>query len=757
MAMMSLFEIIQGDPNDPSSQFQGVIDHLGPRLNTDVDRQGDPSRLQEIDPNNLFDDVNNQDTNMSNGTLVPAANSEYNLICSDLQTKLKLDPAHLSIALATSKCHPDARHMNTIFAMGAFHQLTIPLTSTSVANHQFDERFKVQLTHCVCDQIPIGLTTTRSIAFPNDARRLRHPLTTSMNPEDNFRIGDHATIDQVDEWLRAAMASHRSASESLTSSFEVDDVDIVGSCSTSTTDSVNQRSQQNSRPSVGSTAAATTPANTGTQDQQVSDPNDDKIKINLEYKLHVPKKNKKQTSTQRKRKATTTASAQNYTKLSSTPGSLSFLWPELDTNLGGFKAAAIAAIKEGAPKGTGAVAELREKENKVFWYVEIPHGGIFQAKNKTNLKDDSVFAEFLVECKHPRQGRIFTIKIFQPDPKVVAEQQEALEDLNSDGEDDEVQVPTTGAVNSSEVIGNTQTLMATHMPCERLTGSSDLLVMIDPANSDRFIPLTQERISLWARTMVVNKEVTFTNPPNSPPFKFITADEYHKFAHRDKSRSPERSASQNRISSASPQTPQAASSNPTTSNTNAGGSLNEFPTNHPNLSPASHFNAMHLGGYLGGPMSWMAAPPPWAMGGFSQNMMNAYAGMAPQNPAFLPGHLNNMPSQGAQNSMPQGFPIPSYFNNQAPPFNNQAPPSSPVPSDEHLDLDDYLRYCHVNVSSQIVRDAFDSLGISHYTDFENFDVPELQEAGLKLANARALKINMKKYERHLRSVRRRTE
>ncbi|KAI9625286.1 hypothetical protein KEM48_010975 [Puccinia striiformis f. sp. tritici PST-130] len=120
------------------------------------------------------------------------------------------------------------------------------------------------------------------------------------------------------------------------------------------------------------------------------------------------------------------------------------------------------------------------------------------------------------------------------------------------------------------------------------------------------------------------------------------------------------------------------------------------------------------------------------MGGFSQNMMNAYAGMAPQNPAFLPGHLNNMPPQGAQNSMPQGFPIPSYFNNQAPPFNNQAPPSSPVPSDEHLDLDDYLRYCHVNVS-------------------------KLQEAGLKLANARALKINMKKYERHLRSVRRRTE
>ncbi|KAH9461326.1 hypothetical protein Pst134EA_017634 [Puccinia striiformis f. sp. tritici] len=248
-----------------------------------------------------------------------------------------------------------------------------------------------------------------------------------MNPADGYQLGDHLTINQVDQWLKEATKSCPSRSPSPTSDLEVDVVDIVGSHSTLTTGSVkrravDQRSHQKSRPLVGSTAGAPTPANTGTQDEQVSDPNEDKIKISLEYKLLVPKKKKQPASTRNsnKRKATTTASAQNYTKLISTPGSLSFLWPESDTNLAGFKAAAIAAIKEGAPKGTGAVAEKRENENAVLLYVAIAHSGIFQARNKTTLKDDTIFADFLVECEHPCQGRVFTINIFQPDPKVVA-------------------------------------------------------------------------------------------------------------------------------------------------------------------------------------------------------------------------------------------------------------------------------------------------------------------------------------------------
>ncbi|KAH9456708.1 hypothetical protein Pst134EB_012913 [Puccinia striiformis f. sp. tritici] len=242
--------------------------------------------------------------------------------------------------------------------------------------------------------------------------------------------------------------------------------------------------------------------------------------------------------------------------------------------------------------------------------------------------------------------------------------------------------------------------------------------MINPSNNNRFIPLTQERISLWARAIVVNKEVTFANPPNSLPFDFITADEYHSKYQGGRSGSPQRSTSQNHIGAGSPQTPQGTAGDQAINNSTPFANLNELFANHPNLLPVSHFNAMHLGGYMGGPMNWMAAPPPWAMAGFAPNMMHAYAGMPP---------------------------------------NPMAPPSSPAPSDGNLDLDDYLRYCHVNIGCQIVKDAFDTLGISHYTDFENFEVAELQEAGLKLANARALKMNMKKYARHLRSIRRRTK
>ncbi|KAI9614987.1 hypothetical protein KEM48_005819 [Puccinia striiformis f. sp. tritici PST-130] len=483
-----------------------------------------------------------------------------------------------------------------------------------------------------------------------------------MNPADGYQLGDHLTINQVDQWLKEATKSCPSRSPSPTSDLEVDVVDIVGSHSTLTTGSVKRRAGE-----------------------QVSDPNEDKIKISLEYKLLVPKKKKQPASTRNsnKRKATTTASAQNYTKLISTPGSLSFLWPESDTNLAGFKAAAIAAIKEGAPKGTGAVAEKRENENAVLLYVAIAHSGIFQARNKTTLKDDTIFADFLVECEHPCQGRVFTINIFQPDPKVQQEAPDGLEAMTDD-EDDDARVPTTGAVNSNEFIGNTRTLMATYMPCKRLTGSNNLLVMIDPSNNDCFIPLTQERISLWARTMVVNKEVTFTNPPNSLPSKFITTDEYHKKIHGDKSGSPERSTSQNHIGSGSPSTPlqpakdsvslqpQGTSGNWTSNNPSLVANLNKLLANHPNLLPAAPFNAMHLGGDMGGPINPMAAPPPWAMAGFAPNMMHAYAGMPPnpmgaQIPAFLPGAQNYVTPQGAQNPLPQGFPIPSYFNNPAPP------------------------------------------------------------------------------------------
>ncbi|KNZ52691.1 hypothetical protein VP01_347g1 [Puccinia sorghi] len=43
----------------------------------------------------------------------------------------------------------------------------------------------------------------------------------------------------------------------------------------------------------------------------------------------------------------------------------------------------------------------------------------------------------------------------------------------------------------------------------------------------QLICLVRDQISLWAQTMAHNKEVSINNPQNSPPFNFITKEEYH--------------------------------------------------------------------------------------------------------------------------------------------------------------------------------------------------------------------------------------
>ncbi|KNZ59007.1 hypothetical protein VP01_1818g1 [Puccinia sorghi] len=62
--------------------------------------------------------------------------------------------------------------------------------------------------------------------------------------------------------------------------------------------------------------------------------------------------------------------------------------------------------------------------------------------------------------------------------------------------------PPTSANFLAEIIENVQLLCATHIPCERLTGSSENPVFIKPKDSNQFIPLTLDQFALWAQTMV---------------------------------------------------------------------------------------------------------------------------------------------------------------------------------------------------------------------------------------------------------------
>ncbi|KAA1113184.1 hypothetical protein PGT21_024358 [Puccinia graminis f. sp. tritici] len=132
---------------------------------------------------------------------------------------------------------------------------------------------------------------------------------------------------------------------------------------------------------------------------------------------------------------------------------------------------------------------------------------MFVEKNKTTLEDDDIFEEFLAQAKGTRDGRKNTVNLLQRDPKVVAQKKQALENLEKQdgGNEERTELndhePTAGASNSREIMNNIWMLRATHMPCEQLTGSSELPVMICPLDSNRFIALTTDCLVLWARSM----------------------------------------------------------------------------------------------------------------------------------------------------------------------------------------------------------------------------------------------------------------
>ncbi|POW06404.1 hypothetical protein PSHT_10379 [Puccinia striiformis] len=65
-------------------------------------------------------------------------------------------------------------------------------------------------------------------------------------------------------------------------------------------------------------------------------------------------------------------------------------------------------------------------------------------------------------------------------------------------------------------------LKMTHSPKESLTKSLDIHVYVNPKDSRQYLPLSHDMITLWARTMIENPEVTEYNPPLSPPFQNLS-------------------------------------------------------------------------------------------------------------------------------------------------------------------------------------------------------------------------------------------
>ncbi|OAV84961.1 hypothetical protein PTTG_30914, partial [Puccinia triticina 1-1 BBBD Race 1] len=129
------------------------------------------------------------------------------------------------------------------------------------------------------------------------------------------------------------------------------------------------------------------------------------------------------------------------------------------------------------------------------------------------------------------------IYVVQNDPKITAERNKALRHLSErNRESNEASTepqPTAGAKKNSEILNNMWTIRATHLPCERLTGSMELPVMIDPKDRNCFIALSPDRIALWARAMAQNPDITEHKPPTSPAFRFQTKAEFQGVAARE--------------------------------------------------------------------------------------------------------------------------------------------------------------------------------------------------------------------------------
>ena len=62
--------------------------------------------------------------------------------------------------------------------------------------------------------------------------------------------------------------------------------------------------------------------------------------------------------------------------------------------------------------------------------------------------------------------------------------------------------PSAGASLSAQIVENIQLLRAQHIDSERLNGSKEAPIFINPKDPNEYFILTADRLALWARTMV---------------------------------------------------------------------------------------------------------------------------------------------------------------------------------------------------------------------------------------------------------------
>ncbi|EFP76515.2 uncharacterized protein PGTG_02956 [Puccinia graminis f. sp. tritici CRL 75-36-700-3] len=139
--MLDLNELIQGDPDDPATQLEASDDdHYD---SSSEEHDSPPSTHMEItNPNNMFAALPAHDVTMTDQSSSSYPNTNIEQICSDLQSKLKLNPEHLEIALIGSKATPEARHASLVFTNGAYHQINYQDSGSQKAGFAYGSTFR---------------------------------------------------------------------------------------------------------------------------------------------------------------------------------------------------------------------------------------------------------------------------------------------------------------------------------------------------------------------------------------------------------------------------------------------------------------------------------------------------------------------------------------------------------------------------------------------------------------------------------------
>ncbi|PLW13439.1 hypothetical protein PCASD_20529 [Puccinia coronata f. sp. avenae] len=178
-------------------------------------------------------------------------------------------------------------------------------------------------------------------------------------------------------------------------------------------------------------------------------------------------------------------------------------------------------------KSFDVYVEKQDANGNVQWFATVPNDHTFAANHKRQLESDEIFKSFVTASSRVADNRKILCCLVQKDPCVIAERESAHSQLRvAHGgplppQEPPPPKPTEGSISAEAHYKLIKHLFAATDPCERLTGSHELHVFINPKNNNEYFPLTMARANAWAEAIKNNpNEVTISTPPDSPMFRF---------------------------------------------------------------------------------------------------------------------------------------------------------------------------------------------------------------------------------------------